>query len=752
MQLDKIPQKQKALNCDLYMEQYDDKILFYPVLPCVEKELTITVKSLNMNKLFRHKEKLFAAVKLPVNGEHIGVTYQGFTQRIIRAVVRAGKSFFHLVDKRIATSKPGGSFPKPRLDLMHGFRFSQQQLLTDALLRDSSGLIGAPTRYGKCLGLDELCLKYNYTVVKAADVKDGDLLMGPDGLPRKVTGCIRGEDPFYKVKPITGDPFECNEDHVLSLRVYRGKSYTTVNITVKDYLNSSEEFKSSARLYYAPLKFAHKELEIPPYKVGHALIKQNGKSIPLIYLTASATQRTNLLGGIYSAAHAECEGDGIRLRITHESMAFDIVRLCLGLGIPAHKYRDSGGEYYWVYIDSPYPSQDQGVMRQFSVEPLGVKPYAGFELEGPDKLFLLWDHLVTHNTTLMINTLRAYPTLNTCVIAPGLDLVKQLYEDITGPRGVAGRDVQLVTSSRKVRPMLPGGITVCSIDSAHRIDPGEIDLVLADEPHALVASTRLPLIDSFPKARRIGFGATLEGRFDGRDSLIEGVFGSVLAERTYKEAVDEGAICPLHILFLKVEISPYPCKDRRRAYNRTLFHSSKAAALARAITQDVIPPEFQTMIFVKDEKQADLLADAIGKDSVIAMAKRMSTKERSECDKLMKANVIKRCLCTKIYVQGVTFSDVRVLLNMEAGGNNTSAIQKPGRLAEIRPGKKCGIVIDLLFVPPGDLWQGYNRETNAWLSLCQDSRARRQAYEDKGYDITVVNNLDELKTKFNELI
>lgn len=89
---------------------------------------------------------------------------------------------------------------------------------------------------------------------------------------------------------------------------------------------------------------------------------------------------------------------------------------------------------------------------------------------------------------------------------------------------------------------------------------------------------------------------------------------------------------------------------------------------------------------------------------------------------------------------------------MEAGGNNTSAIQKPGRLAEIRPGKKCGIVIDLLFVPPRSaMFQNYG-EADAWMSLCNDSEARMAAYTEKGYDITVVNNVQQLKEKFDELI
>jgi superfamily II DNA or RNA helicase len=353
-------------------------------------------------------------------------------------------------------------------------------------------------------------------------------------------------------------------------------------------------------------------------------------------------------------------------------------------------------------------------------------------------------------TTLMVNTLKAYPNLTAVVVAPGVDLVKQLYADLLGPRGLPpGREVRLICGSKGKKQAGPGGVTVCSVDSLGKIDTGVVDLVLADEPHALVTDSRLRLIDAFTKARRLGFGATLKGRFDGRDQLIEGVFGHVLVERTYKEAVEEGAICPLHILFLKVEIEPRQFRDRNSAYNSILFHSHSAANLAKEIC-DIIPAEFQTMVFVKDEKQAEMLQETIGRDSTIAMAKRMTNKEREECDRLMKENIIKRCLCTKIYVQGVTFSDVRVLVNLEGGGNNTSAIQKPGRLAEIRPNKKCGIVIDLLFVPPDNDWNSYPGEE--WLALCRDSKARKTAYEEKGYGIHIVENTTQLKEKFYELI
>lgn len=505
MDLEQFPALHKRCGADVLLCQYDDKLIIYPASTAIKTDLTIRQKKIEVSERTKSKrgvvfDKVDLFVDLPTTQKPITITYQGFSERVLKVIIREHKTFY-FVDERLANSTKG-EFPKPRLDLMGGFRFSQRDLLTTALLKDASGLIGAPTRFGK--------------------------------------------------------------------------------------------------------------------------------------------------------------------------------------------------------------------------------------------------------TALIINTLRAYPTLSILVVAPGTDLIKQLYDDITGPRGVSDREVRLYGAGRR-RIAKPGGITVCSADSVHHIDPGSIDLVLADEPHALVTEDRLSMLDRFHKARRIGFGATLKGRFDGRDKLIEGTFGPVLAERTYKEAVAEGAICPLHVLFLKVEVqASRSYYSRDDAYNSLLFHSRGMAGVAAYITNNIIPRDFQTMIFIKDEKQAELFRDKIGRDTTIAMAKRMSKTEREECNRLMKENIIKRCLCTKIYVQGVTFSDVRVLINMEAGGNNTSAIQKPGRLAEIRPGKKCGIVIDILFVPPNDDHPRYMQEP--WYALCRDSMARKAAYEEKGYDITEIENYQHLKEKFNELI
>ena len=154
------------------------------------------------------------------------------------------------------------------------------------------------------------------------------------------------------------------------------------------------------------------------------------------------------------------------------------------------------------------------------------------------------------------------------------------------------------------------------------------------------------------------------------------------------------------------------------------------------------------MLFVKTERQAEVYRNAIGRDTTIAMAKRMNKTERAEVTDLMRRDVIKRCLCTDIYVQGVTFSDVRVLINCEAGGNNTTAIQKPGRLAQVRDGKKCGIVFDFFFRDAYASRRGLEKAE----CLVRDSAARKKAYTDKGYDIKHVTTMQEALDTFNDLV
>jgi superfamily II DNA or RNA helicase len=347
-------------------------------------------------------------------------------------------------------------------------------------------------------------------------------------------------------------------------------------------------------------------------------------------------------------------------------------------------------------------------------------------------------------TYLMAGVCRAYNGKRIVVTAPGIDLCQQIEADLK--KILPDRDIRGIYTGSKHRSQGPD-ITVCSIDSMERCDAGLTDVLLIDEPHAMVADGRLPMIHRFYRARKIGFGATLDGRFDKKDRLISALIGPVLANKTYLEAVAEGSISPLKVVFIKVPFSkdsvPGRC-DRETTWKRLLTQSSKLAGIAKTLCNECIPRDWQTMLFIKDEKQADyLFVEAMDPTCSVAMAKKLKPKPRKEMTARIAANEISRILASNIYVQGVTFPDLKVVINMASGGATTSAIQKPGRLLQKRKGKNYGVMVDLLFECTDA--DDDDRSNPAYQALIGECWARHKAYEKIGYDIIIAKGINHLK-------
>ena len=112
------------------------------------------------------------------------------------------------------------------------------------------------------------------------------------------------------------------------------------------------------------------------------------------------------------------------------------------------------------------------------------------------------------------------------------------------------------------------------------------------------------------------------------------------------------------------------------------------------------------------------------------------------------AGVYKRVLASNMYVQGITFPDLQVVVNLASGGGNTTAIQKPGRLLQIQPGKNYGVLIDLMFeCRDADI---DNRKNPPYSGIIGECWARQKAYKEIGYEIEYVDTIEELTEKVRE--
>lgn len=796
-----------------------------------------------------------------VNGTKSMSTHHGFID-LVRSTLQEHGIPYEVLDGRMQ------DLPPPRFDLMSGFRFSQRALTEQALMQRRSGLIGAPTRYGKCLDPITPVLMHDGSVKQVRHIKVGDLVMGRDSKPRKVAKLVSGTDIMYKVIPNKGAPFTVTRDHKLVVRRtfqggtmrkskskyadYKIMSRKSPNhdgteslVTPEEWEAGSKTFKHLRKLVKCAVEFSHQPTPVDPYCMGlwlgdgttarpslttadaecreawetearaHGLniqvyTKEDNKAvtlalcrhtqgcrgvkiadrryawltivseatpegikrIPDVFRLNSRATRMALLAGLIDSDGYVCGTKSTGAASygiigKHQELMNDVAFLAGSLGFRvtqgqrwASAHANHKALYYTVHINGDLDTipvrlkrkkiaKSKGVkpnpmLTGFKVVKLGPGPYCGFEVEGDDHTFLLGDFTVTHNSTMLLNTLRAYPTLCAIVTAPNVDLVDQLYDELKA--ALPDRDVRKLHGASKGKTLSPD-ITVVSFDSLDHpnIDPSLVCLLLIDEPHAVPTNTRMPRFLRFNRALKYGYGATLEGRFDGRDELIVGIIGPVLAERTYREAVAEGAIAPLTVIGLRIPVRGFDCYDRNAAYKISLWQNESIGQLMHWMLQPggIIPNAWQVLAFINNEKQLDCLRAAM-KDVPMgeAMAKLMTGKQRSSMRARMKSGEERFCAATHIYAQGVTFSDLRMMINLEGGGASTKALQKPGRVAELRPGKKCGVILDFIFYASASEYQRMPR-SQCW-ALTRESTARLKSYEEIGFNVVLVNDYTEL--------
>ena len=133
-------------------------------------------------------------------------------------------------------------------------------------------IIAARPGMGKCLGKGTKVLMFDGSLKNVEDIFENELLMGDDSNPRKVLSIARGREKMYWIHQNKAMSYRVNESHILSLKRSRNegnhKQGDVLNITVKDYLEKSDKFKSNYKGYKVAVEFDSKELPLEPYYLG----------------------------------------------------------------------------------------------------------------------------------------------------------------------------------------------------------------------------------------------------------------------------------------------------------------------------------------------------------------------------------------------------------------------------------------------------------------------------------------------------
>lgn len=149
-----------------------------------------------------------------------------------------------------------------------------QRSAIDALRREYSQgrrapLLCLPTGAGKCLGIGTPVLRYDGAIDAVENVQAGDSLMGPDSKPRRVLSTTRDRGNLFKITPIKGAPWVCNDVHILTLVATDTSAVTDIDL--QSYLRSSQNFKRLNKQFTPEngIDFARsEELPLDPYFLG----------------------------------------------------------------------------------------------------------------------------------------------------------------------------------------------------------------------------------------------------------------------------------------------------------------------------------------------------------------------------------------------------------------------------------------------------------------------------------------------------
>ncbi len=362
-------------------------------------------------------------------------------------------------------------------------------------------IIAARPGMGKCLAKGTTVLMFDGSLQKVEDIIEGNVLMGDDSTPRTVLSIARGREKMYWIHQNKAMSYRVNESHILSLKRSRNegnhKKGTVLNITVKDFIEKSDKFKSNYKGYKVAVEFVEKSLSLEPYYLGlwlgdghsysqritnideevidylneyatrleselvtynqenrtpnYSIVNRNkfisdefntciqselrqldliqNKHIPQDFLINSTNNRLQLLAGIIdSDGYYSGEFNCFEIVQKNEKFAKQIKFLCDSLGFRASfkkkktSIKSTGfiGEAFRIRIfgnlDSIPTKIERKKARSWSaivdwkvtgikVEEDIVDDYYGFEIDG-NRLFLLEDMTVTHNTAFVLSMAR----------------------------------------------------------------------------------------------------------------------------------------------------------------------------------------------------------------------------------------------------------------------------------------------------------------------------------------------------------
>ncbi len=256
---------------------------------------------------------------------------------------------------------------------------------------------------------------------------------------------------------------------------------------------------------------------------------------------------------------------------------------------------------------------------------------------------------------------------------------------------------------------------VATIGSVKKIpDLHKYKMLVVDELHNASSKQFQVFFEATSYPLRFGFSATPEGNDKYKYSKIRHHFGSVVAETTAKELMENDVITRPIIKFMEVECEP--TIDWPSANNKCIMYNKKRNKIICDIIEKYKEP---TLVLVKNIEHGEALRDAI--PGSVFLSGIDDNRERIDIIEKFENREVSCIIATSILNEGISINVIRVLIIASGGKSSIQSSQRLGRSLRKDKGKMVAFVYDFK-----DLNNKY---------CYRHSVIRRDTYQKAGFEV-----------------
>ena len=335
-------------------------------------------------------------------------------------------------------------------------------------------------------------------------------------------------------------------------------------------------------------------------------------------------------------------------------------------------------------------------LSHITVEPVGEGDYFGFELAGPDRLFLLGDFTVTHNTYTFSYIAHSAAKLGrrVCIIVHRKELLLQASASLRN----LGIEHGLI--SPQFTPQPHHSVQVASVDTLiQRLKRGAMrfDLIIYDEAHHVVGGNKwarvYELLGSSPMLGVTATPVRTDGKGLGRDH--GGLFATMVLGPSVRELIERG-------MLIEPTVFSSPITPDLTGVRKDAGGDYNASALAERVDKPVITgsavehyqqicPGRRAIVFCASIEHATHVRDAFNaagyRFALLVGQPTMSDAERTAVNKALRAGELDGACTVDLVSEGYDLPDLEVCIMLRATASEALFLQQVGRVMRPSPGK-----------------------------------------------------------------